>query len=157
MYGNNVLNYLLWMYEGEIQNRWYMVNQVNVRIENEQIEHISPQNPTNWDPLETGYDVDENNEYSEEFILKQLNCIGNLMLISGSHNASIWNKPFNSKLESYRNNPLLNQQNEIKDFYELENDLPVWKSNSIIKRQKKIIDFSVKKWDFDSIIIKELD
>jgi len=27
-------------------------------IENEQIEHISPQSPTNGEPIETGYEVD---------------------------------------------------------------------------------------------------
>ena len=34
------------------------------------------------------------------FLEKKLNCIGNLMLISGSHNASIGNKPFEEKLGS---------------------------------------------------------
>jgi len=83
---------------------------------------------------ETGYEVDNNNQYTEEFISSKLNCIGNLMLISGSHNASIGNKPFKEKLSSYIKNPLLNQQAEIKTFASNENEAPVWKTESIEKQ-----------------------
>jgi len=146
LYGNKVLNYLLWRYEDSIQNKGYNIQ--NFKIESEQIEHISPKKPTNGEPLETGYDVDENNEYSEEFILDSLDCIGNLMLISGSHNASIGNKPFKDKLETYRQNPLLNQQAEIKDFAVNENNELVWKKESIDERQKTIVDFAMETWSF---------
>lgn len=44
--------------------------------------------------IENGYEIDEHKEYDDEFKTEYLNCIGNLMLISGSHNASIGNKPF---------------------------------------------------------------
>ena len=74
------------------------------------------------------------------------------MLISGSHNASIGNKPFTNKLESYKRNPLLNQQAEIKDF--AVND--VWKIQSIEKRHKAIIDFATKKWNFTEINVSDL-
>ena len=154
MYGNNVLNYLLWQYENSIQNRGYSIKQFS--IENEQIEHISPQTPTNGDPISTGYQVDENNEYSEDFILKRLNSLGNLMLISGTHNQSIGNKAFKDKLNSYNRNPLLNQQAEIKEFAELENELFQWKENSIIRRHQRIVDFSRKRWSFDNFDIKYL-
>jgi hypothetical protein len=123
----------------------------NFSIKNKQIEHISPQNPTNGTPIETGYEVDDNNQYSEEFIEERLNCIGNLMLISGSHNASIGNKPFTDKLQTYNKNPLLNQQAEIKDFAVQEDSKDVWKSESIDKRHKKIVDFAIENWSFDSI------
>jgi uncharacterized protein with ParB-like and HNH nuclease domain len=146
LYDNKVLNYLLWRYEDYIQNKGYNIK--NFTIDNEQIEHISPQNPTNGEPIETGYDVDENNEYSEEFISDYLNCIGNLMLISGSHNASIGNKPFKDKLQTYKENPLLNQQAEIKDFAIQENNEDIWKSESIDIRQKKIVDFAIDTWSF---------
>ncbi len=152
MYGNKVLNYFLWRYENDIQNKGYNIK--NFSIENEQIEHIAPQNPTNGDPIETGYDVDNNNEYPEEFITQKLNSIGNLMLISGSHNASIGNKPFKHKLETYMKNPLLNQQAEIKDFATYENNLPVWKTVSIDVRQNKIIEFAYKTWFFDQLVLK---
>jgi uncharacterized protein with ParB-like and HNH nuclease domain len=147
MYGNNVLNYLLWQYENSIQNKGYSISKFS--IENEQIEHISPRKPTNGEPIATGYDVNEFNEYSEEFLSGQLNSLGNLMLISGSHNASIGNKPFSDKIKTYKDNPLLNQQAEIKEFA-IDN---TWKTDSIKKRHKAIIDFAIKKWDFNRIVV----
>lgn len=149
MYGNNVLNYILWMYENSIQNKGYSTRKFS--IENEQIEHISPQNPTNGEPIETGYDVDDNNQYSEDFITSKLNCLGNLMLISGSHNASIGNKPFSEKLATYKQNPLLNQQAEIEAFALVEGEQSVWKSESIEKRHEKIVTFATDTWSFESI------
>jgi len=151
MYNNKVLNYVLWRYENSIQNKGYSIKKFS--IENEQIEHISPLNPTNGEPIKTGYEVDENNQYSEEFITSKLNCIGNLMLISGSHNASIGNRPFNEKLKTYKSNPLLNQQAEIEKFAKEETSKPVWKSKSIDDRKKKIIDFAIRNWDLDDINI----
>ena len=147
MYENPALHYILWEYEENIQGKGYKIG--NMKIENEQIEHISPQTPTNGEPLETGYDVNDSNQYSEEFTTKYLNCLGNLMLISGSHNASIGNKPFTDKLDSYKKNPLLNQQAEIKDF--LDGDLIVWKQANIQRRLKKILDFAIPRWDFSSV------
>lgn len=153
MYGNNVLNYVLWRYENSIQNKGYSIRKFS--IEKEQIEHISPLNPTNGEPIETGYEVDENNQYSDDFITNKLNCIGNLMLISGSHNASIGNKPFNEKLSTYKSNPLLNQQAEIVNFVKHEDGQSVWKSESITERHIKIVEFSINNWGFDSIKINE--
>ena len=151
MYENSVLHYLLWKYEDSIQNQGYSIG--DGAIENEQIEHISPKRPTNGEPLATGYDVDENNEYSDEFVEKRLNCLGNLMLISGSHNASIGNEPFSEKLQSYKSNPLLKQQAKIEDF--LKDDSIKWGDSEISKRRKEIVDnFAIPKWDFDKIVIK---
>ena len=59
------------------------------------------------------------------------------------------NKPFSEKIESYKNNPLLNQQAEIKEFA-IDN---TWKTDSIQKRHKVIIDFAVKRWDFGRIVV----
>lgn len=145
MYDNNVINYLLWRYENFLQNKGYSVKKFS--IENEQIEHISPRQPDNG-VIENGYDIDENSEYDEEFITEYLNCVGNLMLISGSHNASIGNKPFNEKLNSYNKNPLLNQQAEIKNFAKEENGKPVWKKESINERHEKIVEFGIETWSF---------
>ena len=91
----------------------------------------------------------EYNEYSVEFCNKYLNCLGNLMLISGSHNASIGNKPFTEKLESYKKNPLLNQQAEIKNFVG-EGEV-VWKQTHIQERLDKILSFALNRWDFNSV------
>ena len=153
MYENPVLHYLLWKYEESIQNRGYSIG--NGAIENEQIEHISPQNPTNGEPIATGYDVDETNKYPEGFTEKELNCLGNLMLISGSHNASIGNKPFSEKLVSYKSNPLLKQQAEIVDFSDKDKKPDKWGKTEIDKRHKKIVtNFANTKWSFDSIKTK---
>ncbi|MCH5312537.1 MAG: DUF262 domain-containing protein [Prevotella sp.] len=148
MYENPALHYILWEYEESIQGKGYKIG--NMVIENEQIEHISPQTPTNGEPLESGYDINESNQYSEEFTTKFLNCLGNLLLISGSHNASIGNSPFTAKLESYNKNPLLNQQAEIKDF--IDNGIIVWKQENIQKRLRKILEFAFQRWDFKSIL-----
>lgn len=145
MNGNKVLNYLLWQYENSLQMKGYTINKIS--IVNEQIEHISPQNPTNGDPIASGYEVNETSEYSEEFVNTQLNCIGNLMLISGSHNASIGNKPFSVKLDSYKQNPLLNQQAELKEF--VENN--IWNSEAIQKRHDRIISFCEREWNFTNV------
>jgi uncharacterized protein with ParB-like and HNH nuclease domain len=149
IYGNGLLNYLLWEYENSIQNKGYNIRKVSLL--NEQIEHISPQTPTNGDHIKSGYELDETSHYPEEFINSHLNCLGNLMLISGSHNASIGNRPFQEKLTSYNNNPLLNQQAEIREFAEKIEDNLFWKISSIEKRHKQILNFAIKKWSFDSI------
>ena len=52
----------------------------------------------------------------------------------GSHNASIGNKPFKEKLETYNQNPLSNQQAEIKDFALQEDNQFVWKVEKRINR-----------------------
>lgn len=142
MYGHDILKYLLWEYEESIQNKGYKIG--NCELENEQIEHISPQTPPEGESIALGYDVQDDGQYSEEFIADCLNCIGNLMLISGSHNASIGNKVFEDKLASYKQNPLLNQQAEIASF--VEDDKVEWKTSQIKKRQKTIVDFAIKRW-----------
>lgn len=150
MYENRVLHYLLWKYEDYIQSEGYNIK--NISLENEQIEHISPQTPTDG-KLASGYQINENGDYDDKFKNEYLNCLGNLMLISGSHNSSIGNKPFKEKLKSYINNPLLKQQAEIKDFISGNLENPLWDKTAIDKRHKKIVDFAEKKWSFDNLII----
>ncbi|RAX53903.1 hypothetical protein CCY99_05855 [Helicobacter sp. 16-1353] len=145
MYNKEVINYLLWRYENAIQSKGYSIDRFS--IEGESIEHISPQQPDNG-VLENGYDVDENNQYDDEFIKEYLNCLGNLVLISKSHNSAIGNKPFSEKLESYNKNLLLKQQAEIKDFAKEENGKLVWKKVSIDERRDKIAEFALKTWSF---------
>lgn len=152
MYENKVLRYLLWRYEDSIQGKGYSIG--NGSIENEQIEHISPQTPSGDEQIESGYEVNDDNEYDEEFKKEYLNCVGNLMLISGSHNSSIGNKPFKNKLTSYNANPLLKQQAEIKTF--LIDDKIIWDKEAINKRHEKIInDFAVIEWSFENVIIHD--
>ena len=147
MYENSVLNYLLWEYESSIQKKGYVVG--IMKLTDEEIEHISPKVPPVGEVLASGYEVDENNEYSEEFKTDYLNCLGNLMLISGSHNSSIGNKPFKKKLKSYNENPLLNQQGEVKSFISGSESTPIWDATAIQKRYDVIHDFALKRWTFD--------
>jgi uncharacterized protein with ParB-like and HNH nuclease domain len=149
MYENGVLSYLLWEYEDSIQNKGYSSG-AKVII-TEQIEHISPQKP-NIGGLAAGYEVDNTNSYSEDFVNRFLNCLGNLMLISANHNASIGNCAFNKKLDSYNSNPVLKQQSEIKEFISGSQTNPIWDSQAIIKRHEKVVNFSVNRWSFDSVI-----
>ena len=142
----DITSYILWRYEESLQRKGYILKK-NFFIENEQLEHISPRTPTNGDKIENGYEI-INGQYSEKFIDEDLNCIGNLMLISGSHNASIGNKPFKEKLESY-NNPLLKQQAEIKEFVEIEDGIPIWNSISINERYKMIVNFAIETWKLE--------
>lgn len=92
--------------------------------------------------------MDADNNYSDEFCEKYLNCIGNLLLISGSHNASIGNKPFKEKLASYDANPLLRQQAEIASFLD---DTKEWKTRQIISRRNAIVKFATAQWDFSNV------
>lgn len=66
MYGNSMPHYILWRYEKSLLDKGYSVDR-KCRINKEQIKHISPQTPPNGESLETGYDVNDNNQYSEEF------------------------------------------------------------------------------------------
>lgn len=150
MYGNVMLHYLLWEYEESLQVKGYKIG--TCELVNEQIEHISPQTPPNGEALASGYDVDENNHYTEQFLRTELNCLGNLILISGSHNASIKNSPFMDKLASYNDVRLLNQQTEIQSF--VDTDSPEWKTSHIEKRKDKILAFAVTRWDFGGVEVK---
>lgn len=145
LYENRALNYILWQYEAHIQPKGYKVG----KIVNEAIEHISPRTPT----INYGYEVNENGAYENDFFVRYLHSIGNLVLISTSHNSSIGNKPFPDKLQSFNDNPLLRQQAEIKKYVIEENQ---WNRNAIAKRQSAIVnDFALLKWSFESIEIQE--
>ncbi|WP_163533953.1 DUF262 domain-containing protein [Helicobacter suis] len=106
-------------------------------LKNLQIEHIAPQKENN-ERLKSGYCA-----YDDDFYQRcYLNCIGNLLLIGGSHNASIGNKAFSEKLESYQNSSL-SQQQEIKNFVEAEKK---WDKPAIRKRHHKIVGFVLATW-----------
>ena len=150
-YNNRVDNYLLWKYELYLCNENHpKPHQVTFKdlIRNESIEHIAPQTPTNGDPIANGY-----GDYEGESGIasgERLNCVGNLMLISQSHNSSIGNKPFAEKLVSYGKDNLLNQQKEIVDFVENKNN-PVWDKTAIEKRHEKIKKAVKDIWDLNKI------
>lgn len=143
MYGNPALRYLLWRYEDSLQRQGYLIG--SIKITDEQVEHIAPQTPPDCPPEESGYDTLENRQYPENYILT-LHSIGNLMLISATHNKAIGNVPFIKKVTSYRDNPLLCQQKEIASFQEGSNDLPRWTKSSIERRGVAIINFCKDEW-----------
>jgi uncharacterized protein with ParB-like and HNH nuclease domain len=154
-YKNRVDNYLLWKYElylcDDNHPKPHKVSFEDL-IRNESIEHIAPQTPTNGDPVANGYGIYEDKVNPQEGIISGnwLNSLGNLLLISQSHNSSIGNKSFSDKLQSYGRDNLLNQQKEIANFSSDKTN-PVWDKNAIEKRKNKIIGAAKKIWDLDSI------
>jgi Protein of unknown function DUF262/Protein of unknown function (DUF1524) len=151
IYENKVVRYILWKYEDYLQGKGYSI--IDYKIDNEQIEHIAPVTPYSSDTVASGYEVNENNVYDFNFRYYHLNKLGNLLLISGSHNSSIGNRPFIDKLKSYNERSILIQQSEIKSFITNKENI-IWDAGAIDNRQKKIVDdFAVKKWDFNSVLI----
>ena len=111
-------------------------------IENPQIEHIAPQTET---IKESGKDKASGYcDYDDEFNECFMNCIGNLLLIAGSHNASIGNKAFEEKLKSYENSPL-KQQREVKGFIV---NAGMWDKEAIDERHSEIEQFVLDTWSF---------
>ncbi|MDP2903163.1 MAG: DUF262 domain-containing HNH endonuclease family protein [Methylovulum sp.] len=154
-YKNRVDNYLLWKYELYISNanhpKPHNISFAEL-INHESIEHIAPQTPTNGDPVENGYGIYEDKNNQNEGIVSGnwLNRLGNLMLISQSHNSSIGNKPFSDKLASYGRDNLLNQQKEIIKFVSDKSN-PIWDKQAIEKRQIKMIKAANVIWNLDNI------
>lgn len=150
MYENKVLKYLLWKYEDYLQSKGYGIGEC--KIAKVQTEHISPKIPPDNIQIASGYEVDANNEYSEEFKTSYLHCVGNLMLISESHNKSIGNIAFAKKLETYKKSAsALRQMQEIEEFVDDKDD-PLWGVDAIDKRHEAIVDnFAAKKWSYESL------
>ena len=129
---HSTAKFLLWKYENHLESQGksgYSPIRFD-KITSPELEHIAPQteNP------ETGYDT-----YDEEFINQHINCLGNYLLLSKSHNCSVGNKPFADKRASYTH---LEQQREIQ---ELTKDNPTWTRDLIQKRKEKIVQFLMTK------------
>ena len=141
-----ILPYLFMRYENFLSDKNAETRGYNFKLENvekPQIEHIAPQTETiekSGKKRASGYC-----QYDKEFFDNlYMNCIGNLVLISGSHNASIGNEPFNKKLESYEKSKL-SQQREIKDFVKKD----IWDKDAINARHEKLEKFVLKTWSFE--------
>lgn len=148
-YKNRVDNYLLWKYElwlSDDKGNQSPLNYTDV-MSNESIEHIAPQNPPNGQQLGTGYGTYSDDIQPSEGIESGnwLNCVGNLMLMSQSHNSHVGNKPFSEKLASYEEVSALKQHKEIRTFLQDVNN-PGWDKTAIEKRHKKILSFAKKNW-----------
>lgn len=125
---HSTAKFLLWKYENHLESQGksgYAPTRFD-KITSPELEHIAPQteNP------ETGYD-----KYDEEFIHQHINCLGNYLLLSKSHNCSVGNKPFADKRASYT---YLEQQREIQ---EMTSENPTWTRDLIQKRKEKIVQF----------------
>jgi len=123
---HSTAKFLLWKYETHLESQGksgYSTTRFD-KIINPELEHIAPQteNP------ETGYDT-----YDEEFVNQYINCLGNYLLISKSHNCSVGNKPFANKRASYKHSE---QQREVQ---EMTKDNLNWTRSLIQERKEKII------------------
>lgn len=123
---------LLWKYENYLreldQNSSYG-NLLFDDIKGPQLEHIAPITKPTEVP-ESGY-----GEYDEEFKRDYLDSIGNHLLLSGRHNGSIGNRPFDEKRKSYSH---LYQQREVQ---EMTKNGESWYKKQIDDRKNKIIKF----------------
>ena len=131
---HKIAKHILWKYENYLisqEKQGYGFMQME-QIVSPELEHIAPQTPSEGIPIAKGYC-----EYDEEFKNMYLDCIGNYLLISKSHNCSIGNVSFADKLSSYN---VLAQQREIKEIAKDK-----WDKDAIKKRHDKIVKFVVEK------------
>lgn len=129
---HSTAKFLLWKYENHLENQGkngYSLTRFD-NIESPELEHIAPQTPTNGAPIAAGYC-----EYDEEFRNQYIDCLGNYLLLSKSHNCSVGNRPFSEKRSSYNH---LGQQREIQ---KMTADLEVWDKEKISLRKEKIVKF----------------
>lgn len=122
--------FILWQYENFLlsQGKSGYSHRSLKDIASPQLEHISPQTPTNNEPIAAGYD-----EYDENYVNECIDNLGNYLLLSASHNESIGNKPFIEKRASYTQ---LLQQREIMDLTTNH-----WGRKQIFQRQIKLVNF----------------
>lgn len=126
---HSVAKYLLWKYEIYLEQKGkggYSPTRFD-RIISPELEHIAPKTEPENKPH--GYD-----NYDDEFRNQYLNCLGNYLLLSKSHNCAVGNIPFAEKLATYLHNE---QQREVKV---LVPDNEIWSKEIIQKRKDKIIN-----------------
>ncbi len=124
--------FLLWKYENHLESQGkngYSISRFD-SIESPELEHIAPQTPTNGEPVAAGYC-----EYDEEFTNQYIDCLGNYLLLSKSHNCSVGNKPFAEKRSTYNH---LAQQREIQKMTFEDKS---WNKEKIDLRKDKIVRF----------------
>lgn len=127
---HGVAKHLLWKYENHLiqsGKAGYKPKRYD-DIEQPHLEHIAPQTE-NQEP-DNGYC-----HYDEDFRSKYLECLGNYLLLSGSHNMSLSNGRFQIKRDSYTH---LQQQLEVQRMTEQDQ---VWDKDKIRQRHTKIIDY----------------
>ncbi len=131
---HSVAKYLLWKYEAHLEQQGkagYSPTRFD-KIISPELEHIAPTTEPESKPH--GYD-----NYDEEFRNQYLNCLGNYLLLSKSHNCAVGNIPLAEKLATYVYNE---QQREVKG---LVPDNGIWSKEIIKKRKDKIISVIMSK------------
>lgn len=97
-------------------------------IEQPHLEHIAPQTENTEE--DNGYCA-----YDEDFRNQHLECLGNYLLLSGSHNMSLSNSRFQIKRNSYKH---LQQQLEVLRMTEQDQ---LWCKEKIRQRHSKIVGY----------------
>lgn len=126
----SIARFLLWKYENYLESQekpGYNLRRYDAIVQPE-LEHIAP--VTEPSKKIHGYD-----NYDEKFKNNYLDCLGNYLLISKKHNASIGNIPFAQKHASYT---VLAQQREVQRLVAEDG---IWTRDVIKQRKQKIIDF----------------
>lgn len=132
---SSTAKFILWKYENFLENQGkngYFLTRYD-KIDKPELEHIAPQTPTDGEPIAAGY-----TEYDDEFKNQYIDCLGNYLLISKSHNCSVGNKPFDEKRNSYNH---LEQQREIQKM--TINEI-TWDKEKIKSRKNKIVKFIIE-------------
>jgi hypothetical protein len=127
---HKVAKFILWKYENELEangKSGYAPSRFD-KIESPELEHLAPSTEPAVKPH--GYGV-----YDEEFTHQYLNCLGNYLLLSKSHNCSVSNNHLKDKIETYNH---LAQQREIKGFV---TESGIWDKEAITNRKTKIVKF----------------
>ncbi len=127
---HSIVKYLLWKYECHLEQQGksgYLPSRFN-RIISPEVEHIAPTAEPNERPH--GYDV-----YDDEFKHQYLDCLGNYLLLSKSHNCAVGHIPFSKKWVTYVHNA---QQREIQTLAAQDG---IWSKTLIQNRKDKIIGF----------------
>lgn len=126
---HEVAKYLLWKYEVHLEQQGksgYSPTRFD-RIISPELEHIAPNTEPEIKPHGYG-------DYDEEFRKQYLDCLGNYLLLSKSHNCAVGNISLSQKLATYTHNE---QQREVRSLIPEDG---VWSKEIIQKRQDKIID-----------------
>ena len=126
---HSVAKFLLWKYEIHLEQQGksgYSPTRFD-RIISPELEHIAPTTEPESKPH--GYD-----NYDDEFKNQYLNCLGNYLLLSKSHNCAVGNIPLSQKLATYTHNE---QQREVKALIP---DNGIWSKEIIQKRKDKIVN-----------------
>lgn len=127
---HSTAKYLLWKYETHLEQQGksgYSPSRFD-RIISPELEHIAP--TAEPDERPHGYDV-----YDDEFRNQYLDCLGNYLLLSKSHNCAVGHIPFSKKWVTYVHNA---QQREIQI---LATQNGIWGKTLIQHRKDKIIRF----------------